>query len=56
MIAFTDDDKIRAASAFIATMHKVAGCSVDEIKRLFDPQIIDAVIDVMDAQAKRKHQ
>lgn len=44
MIMFSDDDKIEAACKFIKVLHATAGCTAREIKKLFHPRIIDAVL------------
>lgn len=52
-IGFSQDAKIKGVVAFIATMHVEAGCDAAELKRLFAPKIIDAVV-AMCAEKKRK--
>lgn len=42
---FTDAAKMEAAWKFIKTMADTAGCTADELKRLFHPKIIDAAVE-----------
>ena len=51
-VKFSDSDKIEAAAKCIRTMHEIAGCSVNEIKQLFHPDIIEAVVDICDKGMK----
>lgn len=49
---FSTEDKIEGACKFIATLHEIAGCSADEIKRLLHPKIIDEVVVMCDSRIK----
>lgn len=44
---FTKEDKLHVVCLFIRTLHETAGCSAKEMKNLFHPKIIDAVVEMI---------